>query len=180
MTWIIRYFLRHDPALLARRLQHRIAGEKTALQKALQISGQLCFLGTLLVACLDHRFGWSHLPVPLVVAGELLVACCLGGMFLVFRENTYASVLIEVAPRQTVVSTGPYRIVRHPVYAVGLLFIGGMPLALGSAWALLFLLPVAAVLLVRLTDEEKFLVEHLPGYAEYRTHTRFRLIPGIF
>jgi protein-S-isoprenylcysteine O-methyltransferase Ste14 len=109
----------------------------------------------------------------LVLLGLLMVC-------LVLRENSHASAIIEVTKGQPVISTGPYRLVRHPMYSGALVMCLGIPLALGSAWGLLLCLPLAAVLVWRLVEEEKYLAEHLPGYAEYQTKTRYRLVPGIY
>ena len=134
----------------------------------------------IIIPGLDHRFGWSHVPVAVVLAGDGLVVIGLYIVFLVFRENSYTSGVIEVASDQRVISTGPYRIVRHPMYAGALVMLLGMPLALGSAWGVLVCLPLAAAIIVRLIDEERYLARHLAGYAEYRERTRHRLIPGLY
>jgi protein-S-isoprenylcysteine O-methyltransferase Ste14 len=114
------------------------------------------------------------------LAGDGLVLIGLFIVFLVFRENSYTSGIIEVATDQRVISTGPYRIVRHPMYAGAFVLIFGVPLALGSAWGLVCCLPLMAAIVVRLIDEERYLVRHLAGYAEYRERTRYRLIPGLY
>jgi len=129
---------------------------------------------------LDHRFQWSLVPLPLVIAGNVLIAAGYYIIFLVFRENTFASATIEIAPNQKVMSTGPYAWVRHPMYAGGLLYLLGMPLALGSYWGLLALMATMPFLLWRLFDEEKFLMKNLRGYSEYMQRVRWRLAPGAF
>jgi protein-S-isoprenylcysteine O-methyltransferase Ste14 len=101
-------------------------------------------------------------------------------IFRVFKENTFAAATIQIAENQTVISTGPYAIVRHPMYASALLYLLGMPLALGSLWGLLALAAVMPFLIWRLLDEERFLSKTLPGYAEYCTRVRWRLIPHVF
>ncbi len=120
------------------------------------------------------------MSVDVVLAGDSLVVLGLYLVFLVFRENSYTSGIIEVAADQRVVSTGPYRIVRHPMYSGALVLIFGMPLALGSTWGLVCCLPMTAAIVVRLIDEERYLVRHLAGYAEYRERHRYRLIPGLY
>lgn len=109
----------------------------------------------------------------MVVLGLLLV-------FFVFRENSFTSATIEVADKQRVISTGPYRVLRHPMYSGALLMLMGVPLALGSLWAMVFLIPMVAVLIFRLRDEERFLSIHLSGYREYCERTNTRLIPWIY
>ena len=101
-------------------------------------------------------------------------------MFVVFRENSFASSIIEVGADQKVIDTGPYAVLRHPMYAGALLMFAGVPPALGAWWGLVLLPPIAAILAIRLLDEEKFLVRNLPGYAEYRTKVRYRLLPGVW
>ena len=172
--------MHRDPALLERRLRAGAGAEKEKTQKIIQAVANVFFLALIIIPGLDHRFGWSHLPVWVVVAGDGLVVIGLYIVFLVFRENSYTSGVIEVASDQRVISTGPYRIVRHPMYAGALVMLLGMPLALGSAWGVLVCLPMAAAITVRLIDEERYLVRHLVGYAEYRERTRYRLIPGLY
>jgi protein-S-isoprenylcysteine O-methyltransferase Ste14 len=115
-----------------------------------------------------------------IAAGDVLVAVGFYFIFLVYRENTFTSATIEVAEGQKVVSTGPYAIVRHPMYASALLYLVGTPLALGSYWGLLPLVAMLPFLIWRLFDEERFLAEHLPGYLEYQKKVAHRLVPGIW
>jgi protein-S-isoprenylcysteine O-methyltransferase Ste14 len=129
---------------------------------------------------LDFRFGWSAVPLPIVAAGNVLIAIGYAIIFLVYKENTFTSATIEVAKDQRVISTGPYALVRHPMYAGGLLYLLGMPLALGSWWGLVPFAATLPFLIWRLVDEEEFLARNLPGYAEYRNKVRFRLIPGVW
>ena len=110
----------------------------------------------------------------------MLVATGLYFIFLVYRENTFTSATIDVAPEQTVVSTGPYAIVRHPMYASALLYLVGTPLALRSYWGLVSLAATLPFLIWRLFDEERFLRERLPGYMEYQQKVRHRLVPRIW
>jgi protein-S-isoprenylcysteine O-methyltransferase Ste14 len=102
------------------------------------------------------------------------------GIFFVFRENSFASATIESAADQRVISSGPYAWVRHPMYAAALVMLLGMPLALGSAWGVLLVLALVPLLIWRLMDEERFLVNHLPGYREYQGRVRYRLLPLIW
>ena len=99
---------------------------------------------------------------------------------LVFKENTYASSTIELAEGQKVISSGPYSIIRHPMYLGAIIFSVGVPLALGSFWAALMLIPVAPALIFRIVDEENFLRENLAGYTEYCSKVKYRLIPGLY
>ncbi len=140
----------------------------------------LFFIAEIVVPGLDHRFHWSDVPRALVIAGDLLVAMGFAAMFQVFRENSFASSIIEVNRSQSVISTGPYGIVRHPMYAGALLIEVFTPLALGSYWALLFSPLMVSATVWRLVNEEKFLARHLPGYNEYRLKTRYRLVPFVW
>jgi len=170
---------RRDPALLARRVQAGPLAEPTARQKLIQACASLAFLALFVIAALDHRDGAS-VPLALSITGDGLVAFGLWIVARVFRANTFTAATIDVEQDQRVVSTGPYAIVRHPMYAGALVMVAGVPLALGSWWAL-FVVPVMALVIVwRLRDEERRLVSDLRGYAEYRTRVRYRLIPFVW
>jgi protein-S-isoprenylcysteine O-methyltransferase Ste14 len=177
---ITLYLARMDPALLARRTRAGPIAEKERSQKIIQGLASISFLSTVLVPALDHRFGWSYAPLPVVVAGDVLVLLGFLVVFLVFRENTFTSSVIEVATEQRVIDSGPYAVVRHPMYAGALVLVAGIQMALGSLVGLVTLLPFAAVIVLRLLDEERFLAVHLPGYAAYREKTRHRLIPHVW
>jgi protein-S-isoprenylcysteine O-methyltransferase Ste14 len=128
----------------------------------------------------DRRFGWSAVPVVLVAAGNALTVLGFAIILRVFRENPYARSTIEVEDEQTVISTGPYAVVRHPMYAGGALYLLAMPLALGSYWGLLAFAAMLPLLVWRLFDEEAMLSRKLPGYAEYSKKVRWRMIPKVF
>lgn len=174
------YLMKHDPALLQRRLKGGPTAEQERAQQIIMLGTSIGFIALLVVPGLDHRFQWSLVQLPLVIAGNVLIAAGYYIIFLVFRENTFASATIEIAPNQKVMSTGPYAWVRHPMYAGGLLYLLGMPLALGSYWGLLPLMATMPFLLWRLFDEEKFLMKNLRGYSEYMQRVRWRLAPGAF
>jgi len=174
------YLLRHDPALIERRLRAGPAAETRLTQKIIQGVAALIFLGILVVPALDHRFGWSAAPAWVPIAGDLLVVASLSGIFVVFRENTYTSATVQVAQDQRVISTGPYRIVRHPMYSAALLLFVGTPLALGSFVGLVFFVPILLAIVWRLVDEERLLARELAGYEEYRQTVRFRLVPRVW
>jgi protein-S-isoprenylcysteine O-methyltransferase Ste14 len=126
------------------------------------------------------RFGWSAVPLGGVVVGDVLVVIGFYGISRVYRENTFTSATIEVAKDQQVIATGPYAIVRHPMYASGALYLLGTPLALGSYWGLVVLGAMLPFLLWRLVDEERFLVQNLPGYTAYQQRVRHRLVPYVW
>ena len=177
---ITLYLAQTDPARLQRRTQAGPVAEKERSQKIIQAFASLSFLSTIVVPSLDHRFGWSHPPLPVAVFGDALVVLGFVIVFLVFRENTFTSSVIEVAAEQHVVETGPYRLVRHPMYVGGLVLVAGIPLALGSLVGLMTFPPFVAIIVLRLLDEERFLGGHLMGYAAYRERTRYRLIPHVW
>jgi protein-S-isoprenylcysteine O-methyltransferase Ste14 len=172
------YLLKNDPEFLKRRFQF---SERMKSQKRIIRISQIVFFIGLLVPGLDYRFGWSHVPVPLVLLADVLVFLGYVLVFLVFRENSYASRIIEISKGQKVISTGPYAVVRHPMYLGSILMYLSMPIALGSYVALLFFAPVIfAILFFRIGDEEKLLRKSLKGYKEYCKKVRFRLLPGIW
>ena len=176
---LVAYLWRTDPTLLKRRLRGPGA-EKETSQKLIQLAAAIVFSGTIVVASLDHCFSWSHVPVSATLVGFGLLLVCYFVIFLAFRANTFAAVNINVEPGQQVVSSGPYAVVRHPYYAGLLLWVLATPLALGSWWGLLLLVPMALVLASRIHFEERFLTQNLPGYAEYCKMVRYRLVPSAW
>jgi protein-S-isoprenylcysteine O-methyltransferase Ste14 len=177
---ITLYLMRKDPQLLARRMSGGPAAEKLAAQKIIMSLTSLGFIGLLVVPALDRRFEWSQMPPWVALAGDVLVGLGFLGAFYVFRENSFTSATIELAPDQKVISTGPYALVRHPMYATALVMLLGIPIALGSWWGVLVFVAILPALLWRLFDEEKFLAKNLPGYLEYQTRVRYRLIPRLW
>src|SRR6202042_3464309 len=140
----------------------------------------LGFAGLLVVPALDHRLNWSQMSPAMVLAGDGLVVLGWIVIFFVFRENTFTSSTIELAPDQKVISTGPYALIRHPMYSGGLLMLAGVPLALGSWWGLAAVVVMVLVIIWRLLDEEKFLAANLPGYPQYLDQVRYRLVPLVW
>ncbi len=174
------YLVWKDPALLARRMRGGPFAEEEPAQRVIMSLASLGFIALIVLPGLDHRLGWSHVPPAAVVAGNLLVLLGWLGIFVVFRENSFSSARIELAADQRVISTGPYAWVRHPMYAMALLMLLGMPIALGSWWGVLIVVAIVPALVWRLIDEERFLARNLPGYSEYRDRVRYRLLPGIW
>jgi protein-S-isoprenylcysteine O-methyltransferase Ste14 len=172
--------VKNDPGLLQRRMRGGPFAEKQAAQKIIMSLTSLGFIGLIVVPGLDHRFGWSHLPPWLVLAGDVLVALGFLTVAFVFRENSFSSATIELATDQQVISSGPYAWVRHPMYAGGLVLLLGIPVALGSWWGLLVLAAILPALIWRLIDEERFLSRNLPGYVEYQHKVRYRLMPLVW
>ncbi|HLN47666.1 MAG TPA: isoprenylcysteine carboxylmethyltransferase family protein [Magnetospirillaceae bacterium] len=182
-VWVLAitvYLARNDPKLLKRRINAGPAAEKETSQKIIQLFASLSFIAIFVVSAIDHRLGWSAVPVSVVVLGDALIALGFYAVFLVLRENTYAAGTIEVEQGQQVISTGPYALVRHPMYAGALIMLLGIPLALGSWWGLLTIVPMALVLVWRILEEEAFLGKNLSGYVEYRAQVKYRLVPLIW
>ncbi len=174
------YLAATDPAALRRRMQAGPAAETRPLQKLI-ISFAFVSLGaTIVVSALDFRFGWSSVPAAISVIGDVLVALGLGIAMLVVIQNSYASANITVEAGQELVSTGLYGLVRHPMYFGNVVLMVGIPLALGSYWGLLFLIPGLAVLAVRIVDEEKVLAQDLAGYPDYAQKVQYRLLPYVW
>ncbi len=174
------YVAKNDPALLERRLKAGPAAEKEKGQKVVQAIAAAVFLGDFLLPAFDHRFGWSHVPAYACVVGDLMMVLGFWIVFKVFEANSFTSGIIEVAEDQKVISTGPYALVRHPMYTGGLIMLYGIPMALGSWWGMLVNVPMTAAVVWRLLDEERFLVAKLSGYREYRETVTFRLIPLVW
>lgn len=177
MAFLLRYLLRHSPHLLERRMQMR---ERELTQKRLIAFTSVYFLAAFVLPGLDFRWGWSRMPVWVVLVGDLLVLIGYGIIIRVFVENRYASRTVEVASGQQVIRTGPYAVVRHPMYVGVLVMYLASPVALGSWWAILPAAVILPILVIRILNEEQVLVRELPGYQEYRQGTRYRLLPGIW
>lgn len=169
--------LMQSPEFLKKRLD---AKEKQGAQKNVVALSGLMFVAGFMVAGLDFRFGWSVVPAWVVAAASalFLIAYALYGQ--VMRENAYLSRTVKVEDGQTVVDTGMYGIVRHPMYAVTILLFLMIPLVLGSWYALLPFAFYPAIIIVRLKNEEALLTSELPGYAEYKQKVRYRLIPFVW
>jgi protein-S-isoprenylcysteine O-methyltransferase Ste14 len=174
------YLMKADPELLRRRMRGGPAAEKEPVQKIIMLITSLGFVGLLVVPALDHRFAWSQMPPPMALAGDVLVAIGWLAIFFVFRENSFASATIELAPNQRVISTGSYALVRHPMYSASLVMLLGIPIALGSWWGVLGIAAILPALIWRLFEEEKFLARNLPGYVEYQSKVRYRLLPLVW
>lgn len=169
-----------DPKLLERRMKAGPQAEKEKSQKVIVAIAFLSFAGAAILPAIDHRFGWSDVPTSIVLLGDLLIALSYLAFYFVFKENTYGAATIEVAEGQKVISTGPYAVVRHPMYSGALILMLGVPLALGSWWGLLMLAPGVLALVWRILDEEKFLSRNLAGYKEYLSKVRYRLVPSVW
>jgi protein-S-isoprenylcysteine O-methyltransferase Ste14 len=174
------YFLRTDPKLVERRMAAGPVAETEPAQKRIMAVTSVCFILAILVPALDYRWQWSNVPTWLVIVGNIGVLASFYLIGLVLRQNSFAAATIRVEAGQTLVTTGAYAIVRHPMYAAALPLFFFTPLALGSYWGLLIAVAMVPALMWRLLDEEKYLVRNLPGYEAYREKTPYRLIPLIW
>ena len=163
-VWVAR----HDPALLERRLKAGARAETEKGQKIVQAVAAVVFMADFAIPALDHRFKWSSVPTSAAIIGDLLMVFGFVLVFEVFKANRFTSGIIEVMADQQVISSGPYAVVRHPMYSGALMMLFGIPMAMASWWGLLVNFPMTGALAWRLLDEERFLVEKLPGYKEYR------------
>lgn len=169
--------LARSPDLLKKRLDVK---EKQGAQKGVVAASGLMFIAGFVVAGLDFRFGWTQMPVWVVIAASALFLLSYALYAEVLRENAYLSRTVKVEEGQTVVDTGLYGIVRHPMYAVTILLFLMMPLVLGSWYALIVFAFYPAAIIVRLKDEEALLTKELPGYEAYKQKVKYRIIPFIW
>jgi protein-S-isoprenylcysteine O-methyltransferase Ste14 len=133
-----------------------------------------------IVSPLDYRFGWSSVAWPAVAAGDVLTVIGFAIVFATLRENSFAAAIVEVEQEQPVIDSGPYSLVRHPMYSGALLMFLGTPPALGSWWGLLPAAILIGAIVWRLRDEERYLTQHLTGYGDYLQRVRYRLVPGLW
>ncbi|QDX93722.1 isoprenylcysteine carboxylmethyltransferase family protein [Brevibacillus laterosporus] len=178
-VWLIKY----NPDLLTERMTGIGKPDQKAWDKVWYVLMNVYFLAWLVFMPLDAvRFRWSHVPMGLQVAGAILLLCSFYFFFLVFRENSYLSpaVRIQSERKQTVISTGPYKVVRHPMYATAIIYLIGTCLLLGSWYGLLTVLVIVIGMAWRAVQEERTLLSELPGYNEYMSKVKYRLIPYIW
>ncbi|MDF2829076.1 MAG: putative protein-S-isoprenylcysteine methyltransferase [Mycobacterium sp.] len=174
------YLAVRDPAALARRMKAGPTAETRPAQRIVMSATVLLVIAALVISALDHRFGWSSVPLWLLVVGDVLVVGGLVLSQLVVVQNSYAAATITVEADQPLVSTGLYGVVRHPMYLGALIMMVGMPPALDSLWGLVAVAVALPVLAARILDEEKMLRQELPGYTEYASRVRKRLVPGVW
>jgi protein-S-isoprenylcysteine O-methyltransferase Ste14 len=177
---LITLWVVEDPLLLASRTKAGPGAEQRPLQKLIVACLGVAAISTFVFPGLDHRFGWSRVPGWLCIVGQLAVVTSMWMVWRVFKVNSFGSATVEVSQDQRVISTGPYAIVRHPMYASAAVYFTGLALALGSYWGLIASGLTILGFVWRLFDEEKLLREKLPGYVEYCARVRWRLIPRVF
>jgi protein-S-isoprenylcysteine O-methyltransferase Ste14 len=180
---IVLWLARTEPDLLAERMSSPMQSGQPLWDKVFVVAVMVLFVAWLIVMPLDAvRFGWSEVPDWLQILGTLGVVLSFYIMFLTFRENAYLALVVKVQEErgQSVVSTGPYRYVRHPMYASTFLFFPGSALLLGSWWGLLLCAVLLGLLVWRIPLEERMLENGLSGYDEYARKVRYRLIPRVW
>lgn len=180
MSLITAYLLMYDPALLERRMNAGSRAEKEPKQKIIVMLLFACTILNILIPTLAYRYFGSQIPASIVLTGDLLVLLGFFIIFIVFKTNTYTASTVQIASDQTVIDTGPYALVRHPMYSGMLVMLLGTPLALGSLWGLLVFVPSLFAIIWRLLEEEKFLRQKLNGYQDYCKKVRYRLIPFAY
>lgn len=171
------YLLRTDPALIERRMRTR---ERQAPQRMVVLLMVAWFVLVFLIPGLDRRFGWSDVPAAVVIAADIVSLLGYALVAWVLRENSYASRVVEVEQEQEVIRTGPYAIVRHPMYLGAMVMYVVIGLALGSYWALIPAVLIIPILVARIRNEEAVLRGELKGYADYMQKVRYRLIPAVW
>lgn len=176
----ITFYVMGNSLLLENRTRAGPAAEKRPFQKVVAACFGISSVAIFVVAGLDHRFGWSRVPLWLWISGDILIVVATWMVYRVFKENSYGSATVEIAQGQEVISTGPYAVVRNPMYSSASVYVLAMSLALGSYWSLIPATITILGLVLRLFDEEKFLAQDLPGYAAYCAKVRWHLIPGVF
>lgn len=174
------YIAKNDPVLYEHRVNAGASAEKEKGQKVVQTVTGIVFIADFVLPAFDHRFGWSSVSDFTAIAADALIVLSFIFILVVFRANRFTSGTIELMDDHKVISTGPYAVVRHPMYVGGLIMLCSIPVALGSWWGLLVNVPMLAAIVWRLLDEENFLVGKLPGYAEYCDRVKYRLVPWIW
>ena len=177
MIFFFRYMVKHDPSFIERRFEME---EKERAQRRIQAWGIPLFLAIYIVSGLDFRFGWSDPPLPIVIVALILSLCGYLMILRVFLENRWAGRTVEVWKDQKVIDTGPYAVVRHPMYSALMVFLCATPVALGSWWTLLAVIAYSPVIVFRIRNEEEVLLRELPGYGDYRARVRYRIVPHIW
>lgn len=177
LTITLSYLWKNDKALLERRM--RMREKQSRQQKIILVSG-IFLTASFVLPGFDIRLGWSNMPAWGAIAADGVVILGYLLVIWVFKTNTFTSRVVEVEAGQHTITSGPYAIVRHPMYVGAFLTYAFSPLALGSYWAFIPGLMILPVLIFRIIDEEKLLIQELPGYPEYVQKVRFRLFPGIW
>jgi len=177
-SFLLTIYTVKNPILLENRVGS--TKEQRPIQKIIVLCMALSGIALITIPGLDHRFGWSSMPNWLSIFGDLLIILCMWIVYLTYKENSFGSSTVKIVKNQKVITTGPYAIVRNPMYSAGMMYFIGLPLALGSYWGLIPAMLTILGLVWRLSEEEKFLVKNLPGYKEYCSKIHWHLMPWIY
>ena len=177
VTYSFFFFYKRDPQLLEKRLNYKEKFKAQKIYMALSIPAAILIF---VIPGLDFRYGWSPVPLPTVILSTAVFLCGYALFIKVLKTNSYASRTIEIQQGQKVISTGPYAIVRHPMYTSALIIYAATPIILGSLYSELTIIPLIALVIFRIIHEEKTLAKDLPGYREYLQKVKYRLIPGLW
>jgi protein-S-isoprenylcysteine O-methyltransferase Ste14 len=180
MSAVVTHRIVNDPRLLDSRQKAGPKAEQRPIQKLIITCTMPAVVAAYIIPGLDRRFEWSNVPAALCVAGDVLIVASMWMIDRVFRANSFGAATVQVTEGQQVISTGPYAIVRNPMYSGAAVYLVGLALALGSYWALVPSALTILGLVLRLFDEEALLVRELPGYAAYCARVRWHLVPGVF
>jgi protein-S-isoprenylcysteine O-methyltransferase Ste14 len=177
MLLVLVYLIIWDPELLLKRLN---ANEKEKTQQKVVLITLIMFLSAFIISGLDYRYKWSSVPLLIVLISATMVLTGYILFFIVMRQNSYASRVVEIQEKQKVIDTGLYGIVRHPMYSAAILMFMSMPLVLGSFYALIPLLIFPFQMGIRMRNEEQILEKGLDGYIEYKKRVRYKIIPFLW
>ncbi len=177
MSIVMIYFIKTAPEFLVRRMKFK---EKEETQRRIIALAYIPFLIQFIIPGIDKRLGWSNIPIVITILADIFVIAGYLFIIYVFKENQFASRIIEVDKKQKVIQTGPYKLVRHPMYLGAIIMYIASPIALGSYWAIIPAVCIIPVLIARIKNEEEVLEKELEGYLEYKLKTRYHLIPGIW
>jgi protein-S-isoprenylcysteine O-methyltransferase Ste14 len=177
---ITLYLLKYDTKLLESRLHVGASAEIKKEQKVIQGFASLFLLLIFVTSGFDHRFGWSSISSVASIAADIVVAVSFFIIFQVFRENTFTDATVKVSKNQKVIQIGWYSLVRHPMYFGAMILFFATPIALGSYWALIFSVVLTVTMIIRLIEEEKYLLVNLKGYKEYTHKVKKHLVPFVW
>ena len=174
--------MRDDPQLLEARMSSPLKRNQRPVDRAIMMVFFAAYVGWFVLIGLDHRFTWTGTPLLVQILGAALIGAVMVLVWETFRANTFATTQVRVQAERahTVIDSGPYRYIRHPMYAGMVLFVIGTALMLGSLWGLLATVALFVLLGLRIRGEEQVLKQDLAGYAEYMTKTPWRIVPGVW
>jgi protein-S-isoprenylcysteine O-methyltransferase Ste14 len=171
------YLMRGDQSAIEHR---QVKRETRPIQRIFAVTAHAWAVGMVVFSVIDHRFGWSHVPAAVSILGAILVATAAAAITVVVAQNNHAAFTVRVEEDQPLISTGLYGVVRHPMYTCNAVLMVGTPLALGSYWGLLFIIPGLLLFALRIRDEEALLRDELAGYDVYMQQVPHRLVPGVW